>query len=44
MFVNYEKLRQHKMAEYEVKKIMVKFPNAKALKPQYKKANSYFWV
>ena len=44
MFVNYEKLRQHKMAVNEVRKIMVKYPNAKTLKAPYQKANSWFWV
>ncbi len=44
MFVNYEKLRQHKMAEYECKKIMVKFPDAKTLRAPHRKANSWFWV
>ena len=44
MFVNYEKLRQHKFAENEVRKIMVKYPNAKTLKAPYQKANSYYWV
>ena len=44
MFVNYEKLRQHQMAVNEVKKIMVKFPNAKTLRPVHKKANSWFFV
>ncbi len=44
IFVNYEKLRQHNMAKNEVKKIMVKFPNAKTLRAPYQKANSWFWV
>ena len=44
LFVNYDKLRQHKMAENEVRKIMVKYPNAKTLKAPYQKANSYYWV
>ena len=44
MFVNYEKLREHRMAENEVRKIMVKFPNAKTLHAPYRKANSWWWV
>ena len=44
LFVNYDKLRQHKMAENEVRKVMVKYPNAKKLKASYQKANSYYWV
>ena len=44
MFVNYEKLRQHKIAENEVRKIMVKFPNGKTLRAPYQKANSWWWV
>ncbi len=44
LFVNYDKLRQQRMAENEVRKIMVKFPHAKTLPPQFKKANSWFWV
>ena len=44
MFVNYDKLRQHKFAENEVRKIMVKAPNAKTLRAPYQKANSWFWV
>ena len=44
MFVNYEKLRQHKMAEQEVKKIMVRFPGAKSLRAPHRKANSWFLV
>ena len=44
MFVNYEKLRQHKMAENEVKKMMVKFPGAKTLRAPHRKGNSWFLV
>ena len=44
MFVNYDKLRQHKFAENEVRKIMVKIPNAKTLRAPYQKANSWWWV
>ena len=44
MFVNYEKLRQHQMAELEVKKIMVKYPGAKPLRAPHRKANSWFLV
>ena len=44
MFVNQQKLKEHKMAENEIKKIMVRWPNAKQLPASYKKANSYFWV
>ena len=31
LFVNYDKLRQQRMAENEIRKIMVKFPHAKTL-------------
>ena len=44
MFVNYAKLREHKMAEYEMKKIMVKWPHAKQLPLHHRRANSVFWV
>ena len=44
LFVNYDKLREHKLAENEVRKIMVKYPNAKTLRAPYQKANSWYWV
>ena len=44
IFVNYEKLRQHNLANNEVKKIMVKFPHAKQLRAPHRKANSWFWI
>ena len=44
MFVNYDKMREHTMAQNEVRKIMVKFPNAKTLRSPHRKANSWYWV
>lgn len=41
LFKNREQLRQAKIAETEVKKIMMKIPNAKPHLPIHKQPNSY---
>ena len=43
VFVNYVALRKHKMAEYEVKKIMRTWDSPKPHVPLHKRANSYVW-
>ena len=43
MFVNYRALKQHEMAEYEVKKVMRTWPHAKPHLAPHKRPNSYFW-
>ena len=43
MFVNYLALKQHKMADNEVKKVMRMMPDAKPHLAPHKKPNSYFW-
>ena len=42
-FVNYLALKKHKMADYEVKKVMRTWPNAKPFLAPHLKPNSYFW-
>eukprot|EP00347_Sterkiella_histriomuscorum_P010389 403376486 len=44
LFVNAQKLKCHKMAEYEAKKIMVQWPNAKKLPMPHQKKTSFFLV
>ena len=44
LFCNYVALRNHKIAEYEVKKVMRTWPNPKPMTPLFAKPNSYFWV
>ena len=42
LFVNQRKLREHKIAENEVRKIFAQVPNSKILLPRYKKTNSFY--
>ena len=44
LFVNQRKLREHRMAENELKKIMVQYPNAKTLRSRHQQANSILLV
>ena len=44
MFVNYHGLKQHMMAENEVRKIMRTWPQAKPHVAPHKRPNSYIWV
>ena len=44
LFVNYYRLRQHTMAENEIKKVMRMWPNARPHITIAEKPNSYFWV
>ena len=44
LFVNYKKLKEHTMAEYECKKIMVQWPNAKKLPMPHEKKTTYFLI
>ena len=43
MFVNYIALKQHQIAEYEIKKVMRTWPNPKPYLMPHQRANSYFW-
>ena len=44
LFVNYVALRKHEMAEFECKKVMRTWPDAKPHQARHQKPNSYFWV
>ena len=44
LFVNYTALRNHKIADYEVRKVMRTFPSAQPYIPLHKRANSYILV
>ena len=44
LFVNYNKIMQHKMAKNEVSKIMRTFPNARPYLMPHEKPNSYFYA
>ena len=44
LFVNYDRLREHKMAEIEIKKIVRTWPDPKPYQMPHQKPNSYFWV
>ena len=44
LFINYQKLTQHKVAANEVRKIMVTVPNAKTLPKVTEKPNSYVFA
>ena len=43
MFVNYRALKQHEIANYEVRKVMRTWPHAKPHLAPHQKPNSYFW-
>ena len=43
LFVNYDKITQHKVANNEIKKIMRSMPNARPYLMPHKKPNSYYW-
>ena len=44
MFVNYQNLRMHQMAENEVRKVMRTWPHAKPHVAVHKRPNSYLWI
>ena len=44
MFVNYDRITEHKVASNEVKKLMRTMPNARPLLMPHQKPNSYFWA
>lgn len=44
IFVNYVRVKEHQIAQNEIKKIMRQFPNAKPYTPPHKKPNSYLWI
>ena len=44
MFVNYDKVMQHKVAKNEVSKIMRTFPHARPYLMPHEKPNSYFFA
>ena len=44
MFVNYDRLRDHKVAVNEVKKIMRQAPNARPYLAPHEKPNSYYFA
>ena len=44
VFVNYRKLQDHKVATYEVQKIMRTFPNARPMLGVHERPNSYWYA
>ena len=44
IFVDHNRIRRHKMANQEIRKIMRTFPDAKPYLKPHEKPNSYFWV
>ena len=44
LFVNYNRVTEHKVATNEVKKLMRTFPNARPLLMPHQKPNSYYWA
>ena len=44
LFVNYDKIQQHKVANNEIRKIMRTFPNARPLLKPHQKPNSYYYA
>ena len=44
LFVNYNRLTEHKVAANEVKKIMRTMPNARPYLKPHEKPNSYYWA
>ena len=44
VFVNYIRLKEHQIAENEIKKAMRQWPNAKPYTAYHKKPNSYLWI
>ena len=44
LFVNHMRIKEHKVATNEVKKVMTTMPNAKTLIAPQDKPNSYFYV
>ena len=44
LFVNYNKITEHKVATNEVKKIMRTMPNARPLLMPHQKPNSYYYA
>ena len=44
MFVNYDRLTEHKVANNEIKKIMRTMPNARPYLKPHERPNSYYWA
>ena len=44
MFVNYERITEHKVANNEIRKIMRTMPNARPYLKVHQKPNSYYYV
>uniref|UniRef100_A0A7S3FTC7 Uncharacterized protein n=1 Tax=Strombidium rassoulzadegani TaxID=1082188 RepID=A0A7S3FTC7_9SPIT len=43
LFVNYYRIKQHKVANNEIRKVMRSMPNARPLLMPHQRANSYIW-
>ena len=44
LFVNYDRIQAHKVANNEVRKIMRTFPNARPMLKPHEKPNSYYYA
>ena len=44
LFINYDRLTEHKVAHNEVRKIMRTFPNARPYLAPHERPNSYYWA